>query len=79
MGPLRWKKSPHLLPRAPQTTPMAHSGSPTSQPKVNGRRVVRVTTVVRQFSRFNGPMVPHLSGRLPVGGRLPCGASSECS
>ena len=55
---------------------MARSASRTSQPKVTGRRVVRVMTVVRQFSRFMGPMVPQLSGRLPIGGRLPRGASS---
>ena len=54
---------------------MAHSASPTSQLKVNGKRVVRVMTVVRQLSRFMGPMVPQLSGRLLMGGRLPRGAS----
>ena len=30
---------------------------------------MRVTTVVRQLSRFMGPMVPQLSGRLPTGGQ----------
>ena len=55
---------------------MAHSASPTSQPKVIGRRVVRVMMVTRQFSRFMGPMVPQLSGKLPMGGRLPRRASS---
>ena len=50
--------SPHSLPWAPRTTPMAHSASCTSQLKVNGRRVVRVVTVVRESLRFMGPMVP---------------------
>ena len=52
---------------------MAHSASPNSQPKVNGRRVVRVRTMVRQLSQFMGPMGPVLSGRLLMGGRLPRG------
>ena len=73
--PLPWKKSPHSLPWALRTIRMAHSASPTSRPKVNGRRVVRVMTVVRQLSRFMGLMGPQLSGRLPTGGRLPRGAS----
>ena len=54
---------------------MAHSASCISQPKVNGRRVVRVMTVLRQLSRFMGPTGPQLSGRLPTGDRLPRGAS----
>ena len=45
------------------------------QPKVNGRRVVTVMTVVRQLSRFVGPIGPQLSDRLPTGGRLPHGVS----
>ena len=57
------------------TIPMAHSLSPTSQPKVSWRRVVRVRTVVRQLSRFIGLMGPQLSRRLPTGGRLPRGTS----
>ena len=77
--PLRLQRSPHLLPWAPQTTSMIYSASPTSQPKVNGRRLVRVMTVVRHLSRFMGPMGPQLSGRLPTGGRLPRGASLGCS
>ena len=47
MAPLRWKNSPHSPPWAPRTMPITHSASPTSQLKVKGRRVVRVTTVVR--------------------------------
>ena len=47
MAPLRWKKSPHSPLWAPQTIPVAHSASPTSQPKANGRRLVRLTTVVQ--------------------------------
>ena len=47
MALLRWKKSPHSPQWAPRTILIAHSASLTSQPKVNGRRVVRVTTVVR--------------------------------
>ena len=46
-APLRWKKSPNSPPWAPQTIPIANSASPTSQPKANRRRVVRVMTVVR--------------------------------
>ena len=44
---LRWKKCPHSLPSAPRTTLIAHLASPTSQPKGNRRRLVRVTTVMR--------------------------------
>ena len=47
MAPLRRKNSPHSCPWAPRTIPIAHSASGTSQPKANGRRVVRVTMVVR--------------------------------
>ena len=42
----RWKNSPESPPWVPRTIPIAHSGSPTSQPKANGRRVVRVMTLV---------------------------------
>ena len=44
---------------------MAHSASSTSQPKVKGRRVVRVRTVVRQLSWFMRPFGPQLSCKLP--------------
>ena len=52
---------------------MALSASPTSQPKENGRQMVRVRTVVRHLSWFMGPMGLQLSCRLPTGGRLPGG------
>ena len=52
---------------------MAHSASPSSQPKVSGRQVVRLRTVVRQLLHFMGPMGPQLSGRWPRGGRVPRG------
>ena len=71
--PLRWKKSPPSMPWVPRTIPMTHSASPTSQPKVSGRRMVRVRTVVRQLPRFMGPMGPKLSGRLPTEARVPRG------
>ena len=47
MAPPRWKKSPHSAPWAPRAMPIAHSPSPTSQPKATGRPVVRVTTMLR--------------------------------
>ena len=47
IAPLRWKTSPHLPPWAPRTIPMALSASATRQLKAKGRRLVRVTIVVR--------------------------------
>ena len=73
MPPLLRKKFPNSPPWAPRAIPSAHSAFPTSQLKVNGRRVIRLRTVVRQLSGFMGPMGPQLSGRLPMGGRLPRG------
>ena len=35
--------------------------------------MVRVRKMVRQLTRFMGPMGPQLSGRLPMEGRLPRG------
>ena len=52
---------------------------PHRQPKVNGRRVVSLRTMVRQLSRFMGPMGPQLSGRLPTGGRLRRRTPPKCS
>ena len=76
MAPLRWKKSPHSAPWVRRAMPIAHSVSPTSQPKAIVRRVVRVTTMVRRLWWFMGVTGPQLSGRLRMGGRLPRGASS---
>ena len=47
MAPPRWKKSPHSAPWAPRAMPTAHSASPNSQLKAIGRRVVRMTTMLR--------------------------------
>ena len=47
MAPPQSKETPHSPPWAPLTIPIARSASPTSRLKANGRRPVRVTTVVR--------------------------------
>ena len=45
-GPAAVEEIPPFAAMGASATPIAHSTSPTSQPKTNGRRPVRVTTVV---------------------------------